>query len=255
MKKIDLGNKSSELIRLVDKDDPQALLFENIALDAKISLDLTLDKERTEELITTIKVSHLLEATKKISYLGAEVKSPITPFNIVTIQVNEEGQPVKNVACLQYASIPVAIDGEMKLGANDNCDIALTELQKVAQTSVTVGGGKKSSSRYFELLKSDFDFKNRTKDIDKQKADFLIFNKFSMPDEIEFMYNGERRLMSKDYIELMQKEIFGVIGYSSKGVIMGTHEVIVLDISDASIVTLRADKTATGKIDYYTVKL
>lgn len=256
MKKFELGSKEKETIRLEKYDDPQTIILENVAIDSKISIDYTEDRERREELVTTIGVPHLLEAVKKIRFLASGGTTPITPFNIVTIQVNEEGQPAKDVACLQHAFLPIALGGELKLKNNDILDVVLTDLQKVAQTTMSVVGGKKPSNQTFGVLTSEFDFdKSRAKDLDLAKIDYLIFNRLAIPDEIEFMYNGERKVMSREYILLMQKETFGVVGYSSKGVIMGTNEAVVLDLRDASSVTLRVDKTTTGKIDYFTVKL
>lgn len=270
MKKYDLGGKPSESIELTNSEEPQSLVFKDVSDNAVISVELSRDTRKGERTIVPLNLPFVVEAQNKIEALLASSQSAVvngklfvTPvFDIKKLYYTKadhntaDPDPANHTfkKALKTSIVDLAFNGEIPLGDNDRMDVDLKTLDSITSTTMTVLGGRRTSKDIYTINQAIFKDELTEVEVKNKEFDFIVFDKDAMPEEIEFMYGSQKRVLTAELILQLQEDRFGVVGIDENNApILGTNKAVVLRVSDATSVYLKHDNLAEN-LKYYTVK-
>lgn len=251
MRKTDLTGLTQKTLTIEKSDDPQLLVLQNVSVNAKLKTELIRQEGTSgdQRLFNTMNVLQLLEAQNKIeSFLsGRKVKQ-------IVIKEGEDTD-LNPITVIDTAAIDLGYGGELMLNQNDVVNNYITNLGKVEGSSVLSFGGQDVSSFPYMVKEQTYKATEIQKQINLTETDFLVFDKDSLPTEIDFRINGQKQKRTSEALLLDQKDYFGFVGVDESGsLIYGTAKAVVLDVRGMSDVYLEDNSEPRTDIKYYSVK-
>ncbi|CAM1369995.1 hypothetical protein TPENAI_60766 [Tenacibaculum litopenaei] len=216
MKTIPVTGQGSKSFTIDHNNQPQRLILSNIYKDATIELSMERQGESKIRTISPVKVAFLIELQNKIEFLQGK---RLQIFRYATESSKE---------VIASGIIDVGIGGEIVLQEKDYMFVDLKTLDN-ASFNISISGGLRTAGTPFQLRKTKVDSGNSELKVDLSQQRYIIFDKASMPDEIDFIRGDEKVVMSKELLLQEQENIFGVVAYDKTNVpVFGTNQAVVL---------------------------
>jgi hypothetical protein len=241
-KVIEFTGQASKKDYFEGSDQPQALIFKNIDVNAKVKLTKVSGTGNDVKVCPSLKLGFLYEFTRKVrSILTGKPHS----YRIDTIAVGQFG--------FKSATIPVGVGGEVLLGRNDQFQFELLDLEPTALSSVTSIGGLQVADRPIQVLEDTYDKKNTDQHVDVSKVDFIAFD--TIPEQVNLHVENDIIRHTPDTIKAYNVDRFGfVTEHVDEGEFYyGAYFCNVLDVRGLQKIVL--EDTTNTDIKFYTLKL
>lgn len=251
MRKTEINGATQKTLVIEKTDDPELLVLENVSTSAKLKTELIRQEGGSDQrLFNTMNVLLILEGQNKIqAFLNGGAPKQ---FQLKTVPNDDAGTST----VIDTAAIDLAYNGEIMLNQNDTITNYLTNLGKVTTSSIFTFGSKRVSPFPYIMKEQTYKATEIQKEINLLETDFLVFDKDSLPTEIDMRINGQKIKRTSEALLIDQKDRFNIVGVDENGnSIFGTAKAVVLDVREAQNVYLEDNSEPRTDIKYYSVKV
>lgn len=248
MEQISLNGATQKTHKLIQRKEAQFSVIKNMALSTKIKCDLIPDNEQKLGVIPTMSAALLLEAQDKIDYI-LNRKRKI--FNIKTVKDTSNA----DIDVIEQASLDLGWDGEVSLGEKDTMDISLSNLGKVAQSTLFLLESRRVARSPYIVKTQTFDSRQTDLNVNLNSVDLLVFDIDKVPNKISLIERGNPVKYNKETLLLQQADVFGVIGYENNNPIIGSKFAIVLPVSNATSVVFEDETENRSDYKFYAIQV
>ncbi|WP_299621057.1 hypothetical protein [uncultured Tenacibaculum sp.] len=272
--KFDLSGLTQKKIKLTENDNPASMILTNVSPEAKIKVDYRKKNGQTVTYINNLSVGLVLESQKKIEALSSSrvpfnhprtgkiafLDIPVTARSYET-HMHTTGQMSPEALALKSAIISLGVNGEINLEKGDDLTITISNLKKHDNSFVEFKGGRSVATGFYTFTNSVWEKKDDRLNVDLSNVQFLAFKPQDIPDQINFIINGQLIEHTSDNLKAFSVDRFGITSVQSyfnegvtevKNITYGVGNVLLLDVRGASSVVLEKDGRTTD-LDYYTL--
>jgi hypothetical protein len=249
MKKTDLSGLTQKTFDITQ--NVQTLSFQNVSPNA--SIKIVVDKENRDIFtpVPTMNLGKLLEGQDKL-------KSLISQRTIVRHLKNVAADAANRIDVLVSDDLVLCPDGEYPIGENDKITVYLTDLGKVAESSVTEFVGAKEGTRLLGYGKVVFLKSHDEKKLDLTGVSAVLVDPSNIPSSIELYYETETMVLDADVLKQLNIHDYGMIrmatneaGVSSP--VFGFAESLLISMKGVRKCVLK-DEGSASDITVYTIK-
>ncbi|OSY89314.1 hypothetical protein WH52_01355 [Tenacibaculum holothuriorum] len=256
MEKISLNGESQLTHQIEKHHQAGAIVVLNASVDAKVKVELNPAEDSTRKTIPKIGLVLAVEAQNKIDALLSMAGTSMPKKQFFLGTANDTSDPAVAKTVIKQATLDIAWGGELALAEKDTVDVTLSDLEKIADSSVLTLESRKTSVAPYVIQEHVFEGKHSTLKVSLANKDVLFFDKAKLPNKITLIENGQRVDYSAERLLLEQIDTFGCIGYDENGKpIEGTYKAVVLPVSKATEVTFEDETDNRGDYRYYSIEL